>query len=186
MRVTLVLLAGMLLGRPAPVPAQSLRGSPWSLSRQAAAARRHDFTRLRRREDVRRFVRLGLLVPLRDNDSYVVSGASFPYARPAVKLFVERLGRQYRRACAERLVVTSLTRPTRLQPRNASHRSVHPTGMAVDLRRSERASCRGWLERVLLSLERRGVVEATRERQPPHYHVAVFPSAYERYVARLK
>ena len=36
-----------------------------------------------------------------------------------------------------------------------------------------------------MTLERTGVVEATRERWPPHYHVAVFPSPYARYVAAL-
>jgi len=60
---------------------------------------------------------------------------------------------------------------------------VHPTGMAVDLRKSRRAACRAWLERTLLGLERRDLVEATRERWPAHYHVAVFPEPYHRYVA---
>ena len=36
---------------------------------------------------------------------------SFPFARPEVELFVQRLSGQYRRACGEQLVVTSLTRP---------------------------------------------------------------------------
>lgn len=45
--------------------------------------------------------------------------------------------------------------------------------------------CRSWLENLLLYLERQDVVEATRESYPPHYHVAVFPQAYARYVARL-
>ena len=33
-----------------------------------------------------------------------------------------------------------------------------------------------------MTLERRDLVEATRERHPPHYHVALFPSSYRRYV----
>jgi Tfp pilus assembly protein FimV len=57
--------------------------------------------------------------------------------------------------------------------------------MALDLRRSNRRSCRTWLERVLLSLEREGVLDANYERRPPHYHVAVFPQPYQRYVQRL-
>jgi cell envelope opacity-associated protein A len=55
----------------------------------------------------------------------------------------------------------------------------------VDLRVSNRAKCRSWLERVLLSLEKQGVLNAIRERRPAHYHVALFPSQYENYVARL-
>src|SRR5690606_40092741 len=91
----------------------------------------------------------------------------------------------YQAACGEKLVVTSLVRPTTRQPRNAADRSVHPTGMAMDLRRSNKASCRRWLERVLLQLEARGVLEATRENRPPHYHVALFPRPYVQYVAAL-
>jgi nucleoid-associated protein YgaU len=100
-----------------------------------------------------------------------------------VKLFIERLGGQYRRACGEELVVTSLTRPLSEQPRNASIYSVHPTGMAVDFRTSLNSVCRHWLESTLLYLEDAGVLEATKERQPSHYHVAVFPQPYARYVS---
>ena len=56
--------------------------------------------------------------------------------------------------------------------------------MAIDLRRPA-GRCRGWLESVLLSLEARGVLEATRERRPPHYHVAVYPKPYAAYVRQL-
>jgi LysM repeat protein len=57
--------------------------------------------------------------------------------------------------------------------------------MAVDIRRSNNMGCRSWLEGVLLSLEKTGVLEATRESRPPHYHVALFPKPYARYVANL-
>lgn len=165
-----------------PLTGQSLNGSRASLDRQHAAAHQHDFTYLSTPSHVRRFVDAGYLVPVRANQDYRVHGVGFPYARPEVALFIQRLGRQYRRACGEQLVVTSLTRPRSRQPRNASPRSVHPTGMALDLRRSNRRACRSWLERVLLDLEGRGVLEAVRERRPPHYHVAVFPTQYAAYV----
>ena len=42
-----------------------------------------------------------------------------------------------------------------------------------------------WLQSTLLSLERARVLETTLERLPPHFHVAVFPTAYVRHVARL-
>jgi hypothetical protein len=165
--------------------AQSLRGSTASMERQHGVAIENDFTFLRTGRDVARFVRLGLLVRVGATADVELAGVSHPYARPAIRLFVQRLGAQYRAACGERLVVTSLTRPEDGQPRNASDESVHPTGMAVDLRVSQSARCRAWLERVLLSLERTGVVEATRERRPPHYHVAVFPGRYAAYVRNL-
>ncbi len=163
-----------------------LRGSGASLERQFAAAQRNDFTLLETRADVRRFVALGLLVPVEANrDVQLSRSVSFAVARPEVKMFVERLGRQYRRACAEALVVTSLTRPASRQPPNAYRYSVHRAGMAVDLRRSRRGVCRRWLESTLRSLEGSNLVEATRERHPPHYHVAVFPRRYRAYVAAL-
>ncbi len=171
---------------PASVAAQSLRGSSRSLSAQNAQARLHDFTYLSTPERVRRFVELGYLVPLHGNRDYELDDeVSFPYARPQVRTFIERLAGQYRRACGEVMVVTSLTRPLSRQPANASSRSVHPTGMAVDLRRSNRRACRAWLEDVLLSLEANGVLEATRERRPPHYHIALYPDPYARYVEGL-
>lgn len=164
----------------------SLRGTTRSLNLQNTQARDHDFTFLRTRSQVERFVANGWLVPVRGNQNFRLKGVSFPYARPEVKTFIERLGQQYFAACGEQLVVTSLTRPRNYQPRNASPRSVHPTGMALDLRRSRDKGCRKWLERVLLSLEQKGLLEATYERWPPHYHIAVFPEPYRRYVERIK
>lgn len=171
---------------PSGARGQSLRGSPASLDRQNRAAQEHDFTFLKTGDRVRYFAEKGWLIRLRPGQDYELHGVSYPYTRPAVALFVQRLAGQYRSACGERLVVTSLTRPTSRQPRNASDRSVHPTGMALDLRYSRSRRCRQWLEGVLLSLEKTGVLEATRERFPPHYHVAVFPHQYEAYVDRLR
>lgn len=179
-----VLAAGLLAAGADPVPAASLRGSQSSILKQNRSARSHDFTYLQTPAHVRRFVDAGILVPVPGNQDYELAQVSFPYARPEVKVFVERLARQYRSATGEKLVVTSLTRPRSHQPRNASESSVHPCGMAIDIRKSHHRSARRWLEEVLLSLERSGVVEATLERRPPHYHVAVFPGPYAAYVAR--
>lgn len=187
-RRQLSLLAGLfftLTLSGTEVLAQSLRGSTSSLDRQVEQAEMHGFTYLKDGSDVARFVDAGLLVRLRGNDDYELKEVSFPFARPEVKLFVERLSSQFRAACGERLVVTSLTRPTQNQPRNASSRSVHPTGMALDIRRHDAPACRQWLDRVLLSLEQTKVLEATLERRPPHYHVALFPQQYADYVASL-
>jgi LysM repeat protein len=177
-------LASLLLGA-LPAHAQTLRGSRSSMVRQNSVAKAHDFTFLRTTNDVSQFVDRGFLVRISGNSNYELAGVSFPYARPQVRTFVQRLASQYRAACGERLVVTSLTRPQSRQPRNASSRSVHPTGMAIDLRVSDRRSCRSWLEGTLLSLERQGVLDATREHRPPHYHIALFPTQYDRYVGQL-
>jgi hypothetical protein len=163
--------------------AAGLAGSPASMRRQHKVAKKNNYTFLRTARQVREFIRNERLVRLQGNADYSVKAISFPYARDAVKLFVERIARQYHEATGDRLVVTSLTRPVSRQPRNASPLSVHPTGMAVDFRMPKKASHRRWLERTLLSLEDMNVLDATRERRPAHYHVAVFPREYLRYVA---
>ena len=185
------LLAGALLTAayvllPAPAASQSLRGSAASLDRQNRVAEQHDYTFIDDADRVRYFASQGWLVRIEPNSDFALKGVSYPYARPEVALFVERLGSQYRSACGEPLVVTSLTRPMTAQPINASDRSVHPTGMALDLRTPRTRSCRAWLERVLLDLERGGVIEATLERFPVHYHVAVYPRQYASYVQALR
>lgn len=162
-----------------------LGGSMASMRRQYQVAKKNDYTFLRTPAQVRAFVREDRLEPLESNEHLLVSKVSFPYARPEVKLFVERLAAQYHAATGERLVVTSLTRPLSRQPRNAHDLSVHPAGMAVDLRIPRNAKTRAWLESTLLSLEARELLDATRERRPPHYHVAVFPDRYTSYVANL-
>ncbi|MGA7614764.1 MAG: DUF5715 family protein [Thermoanaerobaculia bacterium] len=167
-----------------PLMGASLRGSRPSLNRQNAAANRNDYSYLQDNADVLRFVRAGLLVPVHSTPHLGMAGVSYPYARPEVRLFLQRLATQYDNACGEKLIVTSLTRPADDQPRNASPLSVHPTGMAVDIRRSNRRRCRSWIESTLLSLERNGLLEATREHHPPHYHVAVYPQRYADYVER--
>jgi LysM repeat protein len=181
----LLLSGGLLLQPPDAASAQTLRGSSASLDRQVRQAEDHDFTFLQTPAQVERFVQAGYLVPVRTNRDMDLHAVSFPYARPETRTFILRLAEQYRSACGEKLVVTSLTRPASRQPANASSRSVHPTGMAVDFRRSNSAACRSWLERTLLALEGEGVIEAVRENNPPHYHVAVYPKPYARYVEDL-
>lgn len=170
----------------APAHAQSLRGSLASMNRQNLIATQHDYTFLRTGNDVRRFVDRGYLVRIERTGTLDMANVSYPYAREQVRTFLNRLSSQYYGACGEAMVVTSLTRPQSAQPRNASRRSVHPTGMAIDLRIPRTPTCRSWLETTLLSLERKGVLDATRETRPPHYHVALYPTQYDEYVARLE
>ena len=162
-----------------------LGGSIASMRRQHEVARKNDYTFLRTAAQVREFVREDRLHLLESNADLLVNNVSFPYARPEVKLFVERLARQYREATGDRLVVTSLTRPLSKQPRNAHELSVHPAGMAVDFRIPRDPNDRRWLENTLLTLESLELLDATRERRPPHYHVAVFPDRYSTYVEGL-
>ena len=185
-RFLFAILACGLVASVGGVDAQSLRGSTSSMDRQVQMASAHDYTYIETPDRVRFFADRGWIVPIKAGRNHKLHAVSFPYARPEVQVFIERLSRQYRNACDEQLVVTSLTRPQNRQPRNASDRTVHPTGMALDLRSSWDRNCRDWLEGVLLSLERGGILEATLERNPRHYHVALFPQPYASYVASLE
>ncbi|MDP9121917.1 MAG: DUF5715 family protein, partial [Acidobacteriota bacterium] len=175
-----VLLGLLLLNVKPDLEAQSLLGSHESLLRQNLVAQQHSYEYLRTSDQVLDLVQRGVLVSLPGNADYQIAGGevSFPYARPEVKVFAEALGRAYRSHCGEPLVVTSLTRPIAQQPRNASVISVHPTGMALDMRRSDRHGCRQWMDSTLLTLEGEGMIEATLEHFPPHYHVSVFPDSF--------
>jgi uncharacterized protein DUF5715 len=184
MKSARIALALLVLVPAASAVAGELRGSRAALAKAHRIARRNDYTFLRTAAQVREFIRKERLHRVVSSSNVMVKpGVSFPYARPQVKLFVERLGAQYRAATGEQLVVTSLTRPISRQPGNASEMSVHPTGMAVDLRVPESAADRKWLERTLLALEDEMVLDVTKERSPAHYHVAVFPKAYQSYVS---
>lgn len=179
----LLLLASPIVAT-AVIHAQSLDGSRESLIRQNLGAQEQGFSYLRTVADVQEFANLGLLVPIPGNADYELAGdeVSFPVARPEVKTFLDWFAKHYHASCGEPLVVTSLTRPTSRQPHNASEISVHPTGIALDIRRSDRSACRAWLETNLLDLEGKGVIEATREHWPAHYHVAVFGPALSQYL----
>lgn len=184
-RLTLALVATIFLIGSHVSPAQSLKGSRASMERQNQIAIKQGYTFIKTSKVVTGLVTAGDLVEVRNTRNFELSNVSYPYARPAVKTLIERLSAQYVAACGEKLVITSLTRPIDRQPANASNDSVHPTGMAVDLRIPPKQSCRTWLESTLLALEKSDVLDVTRERRPPHYHVAVFPDTYEQYVAQV-
>jgi hypothetical protein len=178
-------LLGVLILAPsvatAPLGAQSLLGSRSSVSLMHQKAIASGLRFYKSPTGVKSAAENGRFVQLAGNANYKIEGASYPYALSETRLFVERLSAQYRSACGEQLVVTGAIRPATAQPANASKYSVHPTGMAVDLRRPK-GKCLTWLRATLLSLEGSRVLEATEEKSPPHFHVAVFPAAYGRYV----
>jgi hypothetical protein len=157
----------------------SLRGSPGAMARQHNVAVDAGYTFVRTPAEMAALEARGELVRLYGNDDYGFrAGVRSLVARPEMEIFIERLARDYRAACGEQLIVTSLTRATSRQPRNAHRLSVHPAGIAADLRVSQNAACRSWLEDTLMAMESQGLLDGIRERNPPHYHVALFPEAY--------
>ena len=176
--------AGLVLCTAVPATADvpvTLRGSSAAMERQHAVAMGLGFRFVRTPAEMGRLEAQGDLVRMEGNEDYGFREGVSSWklvARPETRTFIERLARDYRAACGEKLIVTSLTRPTTRQPPNAHRLSVHPAGIAVDLRVSGRAACRAWLEGTLLAMEEDGALDVTRERYPPHYHVALFPDAY--------
>ena len=169
------LFLGGIVSPASASSAHVLRGNLASIQKQYRTASNLGYTAARNSKDIQRLVNQGVLVRVSGNRDYELGAVSFPYARPTTKAFIEAFAKEYRLATGEKLVVTSLARPLSRQPKNASDYSVHPMGMAVDFRRSNVSKTRAWMERRLASLEYQGVIEATHERRPPHYHVAVMP-----------
>ena len=166
--VALAALAGAL-----PAGAQTLRGSRTAVDRAYDYAVGRGVPFSRSRTEVERAARSGQLVRLGGSPSYRLRGVALPFVRPATRTLLADLAGRYREACGERLVVTSAVRPTSVRLPNSVQKSVHPTGLAVDLR-FPRGGCRPWLRTELLGLERRGLIDATEERHPAHFHVIVF------------
>jgi len=180
---TLALVA--LASHPHVGTAQSLRGSMASVERMYDHAVQDGLTFYETTNAVHWAAARGELVQLHSDHGYSLHRVAFPYVRPATLAFVERLADTYDQKCGESLVVTSGVRPESRQPANSSHRSVHPTGMAVDLHKPTSAHCLTWLRSELLALENTGVIEATEEHHPAHFHVAVFGEDYMRF-ARIQ
>jgi hypothetical protein len=153
----------------------SLRGSRAAVSDAYLRAKEDGLAFARTRREIERGARTGEYVALgRSTSTYRLRGVAVPYVRPATRAFVTDFGADYRRACGEPLTVTSAMRPTSVHLANSVQQTVHPTGMAVDLRTPRRGGCRAWMRTALLGLERRGVVNATEEHRPAHFHVVVF------------
>lgn len=180
---TAALLAQAVSGEAPDAPDLTLRGSPESMVEQNLVAREHDLPFYETSEEILEAARRGELDALRSGPVFEVADfVEPPFAHPAAREFVRHVAADYLETCGEKLVVTSGVRPIEDQPPNAHDLSVHPAGIAVDLRVSQNPLCREWLEARLLELEEQDLINATRERRPPHYHIAVYPSQFLNYL----
>lgn len=107
-----------------------------------------------------------------------------PYVLPETRNFIVRLAFDYGLAdCGELIITSALRVADAKMPSAASSFSVHPRGMAADVRVtgiSER--CETWLSDYLLARETEMMIDATREywkivrgrKVPnPHFHIVV-------------
>lgn len=174
----LLALAALISVPAVSASAQSLHGSKASVGLMYTTAHTHDLAFLQTRADVYEAAASGALVMLSITEDLTLDKAAYPFVLPNTKRFTDSLAAAYHAGCGERLEVTSGVRPIDEQPRNASPESVHPTGMAIDVHRSS-GKCLSWLRANLLMLEGRHVIEATEEKHPPHFHVAVLSQLRE-------
>jgi LysM repeat protein len=178
-----ILISAMLLTATLQLAsAQSLHGSKSSVDRMYARAVRNDLDFFRTPEGIYDAVRDSDFVMIGITDDMTLDDVAYPFVLPKTKDFLYAFAKRYHDSCGERLVVTSAVRPSTEQPRNASPKSVHPTGMAVDFRKPAGA-CLTFLRGDLLRLEKQGVIEATEEKHPVHFHVALLRTAPSAVVA---
>jgi LysM repeat protein len=156
----------------APAAAQSLKGSHASVEKMYTRAVLNDLQFYSTSKGVYESVRDGELKLISITMDLTLDKVSYPFALPRTVALLNAFAKKYHETCGERLVVTSAARPRTEQPRNASPQSVHPTGMAVDFRKPSGA-CLTFMRGELLALEKMGMIEATEERHPVHFHVAV-------------
>jgi len=147
-------------------------------------AHSRDLAFLQARGDIYDAAKDGELEMLSVTDDLDLERVAYPFVLPATKRFADSLAAAYHKGCGQRLIVTSGARPIDEQPPNASPKSVHPTGMAVDFHRPAEP-CLTWLRKNLLALEDAHVIEATEEHHPPHFHVAVLHQSPEPHRAVL-
>lgn len=164
----------LLAGVTSVAGAQELRGSKASVEKMYAFAVNHGLQFYRTPEDVSAAAQRGRLMQLAGGPGWELStGVGWAYATPEAVAFLDQLGPEYVQSCQAPMVVTSATRPLSRKPRNGVANSVHPAGIAVDLRKPYRGPCLDWLRKRLSELESSGRIEATEERHPPHFHIAV-------------
>jgi LysM repeat protein len=153
---------------------ESLRGSKASVEKMYDFAESHRYPFYLTPTTLDSAIARGKLVPLTGDANYELTrGVGFSYATVEAREFITQFAPQYLAACGAPLTVTSAARPMSRQPRNANPHSVHPTGIAVDIRRPYAGPCLTWVRSALAELETRGFVEATEEHHPAHLHLAV-------------
>jgi LysM repeat protein len=162
---------------------ESLRGSKASVEKMYDFAQRYRYPFYLTPTNIDTAIAHGRLVELTGDSTYELTrGVQENYATREAKQFVTMFAPQYLHACGSPLTVTSAARALSRQPRNANPHSVHPAGIAVDIRRPPPGPCLNWVRNALAQLEAQGIVEAIEELHPVHLHVAVLEAPGAKFV----
>jgi hypothetical protein len=161
----------------------SFEGGEFSTSqRQLEYAQARGIPLMNTEEEYQSSVRSGRFVRL-THPNLEVNEQTRPHVLPATAQFIYEVAEQFGRADCGRLRVNGAGRLTSERPTNGSRDSVHPAGMALDLRvinLSER--CYAVLSELLHEAERERRADVTREWEPEHFHVVVIPEQTARRV----
>ncbi len=176
----------------------SLRATSRSQAEQNRLADGDHLTRLGDSEMVQRWVRLQLLIPVKEKtrDYYLHAvPSSYRYLRPWAHLLLTRLGSQFRSRFGAPLRVTSLLRTVSYQRQLARRNgnaaaatgpkaSAHLTGACLDIsKKGMTRTQQSWVRNVLFQLRSTGYLYAIEEFQQPTFHVLVL-RRYADYVAQ--
>jgi hypothetical protein len=160
--------------------ANMLNGGKQARDEAAAEAIRQGILSAADKAEMLKFINEGRLVPIETGEFFVVEKMEhgYPYVLPETRDFLRRLGVFWLEHCNERLVITSALRPKN-SPVNSIDNTVHPTGMAVDIRNYHLSRhCRDWVESKKRWFESAGIIQATKEHRHPHYHLVVYPEQF--------
>ncbi len=175
------------------VPAE-LRGGEAAQKRHNRAANAENLTRLDDRDDLKRFIAQGHLVPITDTTSYYLDAIGghdpghedlYRHARPWTKRFLDAELKAGHDAFGHRFKVTSLVRTDVYQGRICRSRnraaicggswweqSLHLTGATVDIsKEGMSAKTLAWMRKRLVRLQKQGLVAAIEERGAFHVFV---------------
>lgn len=100
--------------------------------------------------------------------------AKRPYALPSTVSFMQEMSAAYQATGCGQVVVKDAVRLMSERPPNGSWYSVHPAGMAIDIRiRYIAPECADWLRMYVRQKEAAGAVDGTHELHPEHLHIVV-------------
>ncbi len=176
-----------------------LKGSKSSLKKQNEVADKHNMSRMKNKKQIKRMKNKGYLkkLPRKTEDYYTTMPEDLAYVRPYTKLFIERFSSQYGSKFDKRLKISSATRTfdyqrhLRKRNRNAAPysgplASSHLTGATIDISKKGMSNReKRWIRNVLITLEKKGYIEAVEEFAQSTFHVMVYPE-YASYVDGLK
>lgn len=149
-----------------------------SSERQYMYATANDYQFMRSDSQYRQAIAEGYLVRLQHPD--LVVAARRPYVLPSTAAFIYEIAEAFRGAGCSGLRVNDATRLLSERPSNGSVHSVHPAGMALDLRVINLdVRCYQVLSELLHDAEAALRTDTTRENRPPHFHIVVLPAPPE-------